>query len=121
MSTNAIRNLYLHARGVQVAFVCEIIVSRCPFLCLSAADLAPEMFGECHERAADVWSLGLCIWEGLKGSHPIAISDPQEQTEPQPVEFVFENFISLEARDLIRKVCVLRGVRYLTARHGTIR
>ena len=82
-------------------------VALCPFF--SITDLAPEMFRECHERGADIYSLGLCIWEGLKGSHPIPTSDPQVQQQDRLIEFAFEPFFSIEARDLIRKVCMHQG------------
>lgn len=70
------------------------------------------MFGESHGKAADVWGLGLCLWEALLGSLPktirASVPTPDCEERPQPMKFETPASFSLEVRDLIRQVTEVR-------------
>jgi serine/threonine protein kinase len=77
-------------------------------LCGTLDYLPPEMVdGVPHDYTADIWALGVLLFEFLTGRPPFE-SDTQKETyrKIRNIEILFPNYISRGARDLIRKLLV---------------
>lgn len=92
--------------------------------------MAPEFFtsSSSHGRAADIYSLGICLWEALGGDIPKVTS--KEKTDGRERDAAIGNsatarvaplrppnleacdFMSSEARELLRKVGTLSGCAF---------
>jgi serine/threonine protein kinase len=82
--------------------------SRRTTLCGTLDYLPPEMIRqEDHDEFADVWSLGILVFELLTGSPPFE-EETQEDTRKRivAVDIRFPLFVREDARDLIKKLLV---------------
>lgn len=77
--------------------------SRRTTLCGTLDYLPPEMIeGEQHSETADIWSLGVLLYEFLVGAPPFESNDHDLTCEKiKEVKFEFPDFIDEDARDLI--------------------
>lgn len=72
--------------------------------------LPPEMVtGAAHDKAVDIWSIGVFCYECLVGKPPFEAPTYEGTYERiKKVSYVFPSFVSPEARDLIGKVSFLK-------------
>lgn len=75
-------------------------------LCGTLDYLPPEMVtGAAHDKAVDIWSIGVFCYECLVGRPPFEAPTYEGTYERiKKVSYAFPSFVSEGARDLIRKV-----------------
>ena len=75
-------------------------------MCGTLDYLPPEMItGELHDKAVDYWAIGVLCYEFLVGKPPFESGTQNETYELiKKCEVKFPSYVSLKAKDLIRKV-----------------
>lgn len=73
------------------------------------AYMAPEMLKECYNEKADMWSLGIVMYELLSNRHPFEASTDQELVmQIQDGSYSFQGpawrIVKDEAKDLIKQM-----------------
>lgn len=89
--------------------------SRRMTLCGTLDYLPPEMVeGREHDKAVDLWCLGILCYEFLVGEPPF-VSSAQKETfrRIRQVDLRFPVHVSSEAQDLIRKLLVRESTQRL--------
>jgi aurora kinase A len=74
--------------------------------------LPPEMVeGSAHDNTADIWSIGILLYEFLVGKPPFETNSYNSTYEKIiRCDFTFPSFVSEGAQDLIRKVYIHKSL-----------
>lgn len=83
-------------------------------LCGTLDYLPPEMLGPgtsdcCYDEKVDLWSLGVLLYEFLVGQAPFEDTPTMTRIRIRRAEMSIPSFVSVEARDLIKRVSSLHS------------
>jgi len=81
-------------------------------MCGTLDYLPPEMLNgsNYHSEKVDLWSLGVLTYEFLVGAAPFEDSPVETQRRIIKADMKIPDFVSPEAADLIKKVCLYNHV-----------
>ncbi|ORY99485.1 aurora kinase A-like protein [Absidia repens] len=97
----------------------DVQESRRSTLCGTLDYLPPEMIeGKNHDVNADIWSLGVLLYEMICGKPPFEDADGKMETYQRiiHVDVTYPDFVSKEARDLIQKLLQYKSSRRIPLR-----
>ncbi|KAI8092997.1 kinase-like domain-containing protein [Halteromyces radiatus] len=93
--------------------------SRRSTLCGTLDYLPPEMVeGKNHDVNADIWSLGVLLYEMICGKPPFEDTEGDKETYQRiiQVDISYPDFVSKEARDLIQKLLQYKAAHRIPLR-----
>ncbi|CAO3607961.1 unnamed protein product [Cunninghamella blakesleeana] len=97
----------------------DIQETRRSTLCGTLDYLPPEMIeGKNHDVNADIWSLGVLLYEMICGKPPFEDEEGYKETYRKivNVDISYPDFVSREARDLIQKLLQYKSVNRIPLR-----
>ncbi|KAL3263917.1 hypothetical protein ABHI18_001319 [Aspergillus niger] len=74
----------------------------------------PKKCDKPYNQKVDLWSLGVLLYEFLVGSAPFEDTPVMTQRRIMKADMVIPSFVSLEAKDLIRKLLILDADQRIT-------
>ncbi|SAM09427.1 hypothetical protein [Absidia glauca] len=97
----------------------DVQESRRSTLCGTLDYLPPEMIeGKKHDVSADLWSLGVLLYEMICGKPPFEDAENSQETCRRivNVDISYPDFVSKEARDLIQKLLQYKSAHRIPLR-----